>query len=252
MHWSPILAWVLPRRALIPISEPPRMHRSRLTLGPVCAIATLTVAAACAGHVAPPTHAGAIKPSTNAKATTAAVSTPNAPAPSAVVSALTKGSPVPASVRALPKALLVDVQLNQAISSTTPTGFAFSTKVAEPVTAKDGAVAIPAGTVIRGVVTGVRAGTATKPAVICLNLDFMELAGREYGIRSSVKDVLVNDKPATIFPRDSIAAIFPNDPAGQFEGTAIAFVAASTADTTPLPVGATLVVRLDSAITVLR
>ncbi|HEY4303732.1 MAG TPA: hypothetical protein VGM82_04660 [Gemmatimonadaceae bacterium] len=240
------------------------MLERRLTLVSVCVLAALASATACAGHVAPPARAGDIaktatttataKTATTAK-TAAATAAPSAAAATTIppaLAALTKDSPVPASVRALPKALLLDVQLDQAISGATPIGYAFSTKVAQAITAKDGSVAIPAGAVIRGVVTGVRAGTGSKPSVICLNLDFMELGGRDYGIRSSVKDVLVNDKPEMIFPRDSIAAIFPNDPAGQFEGTAIAIASTAATDAAPLPVGTRLIVRLDSAIAVLR
>lgn len=196
-------------------------------------------AAACAGHTAP-ARSGEATPT---------------PAPAGVI---------PRNARLLPKGVLVDARLDQTLTSATPPGFAFSTRVTQKLTAADGAVAIPAGTVVRGVVTGIRPGTASKPPVICVNLDFLELNGRSYGIRSSVQSIALNDsvltatgttKPnavvARLLPLDSVAAIFPTKPGNlPTFGEAIALLPTKGTEPAELPAGSLLVVQLDSALAV--
>jgi hypothetical protein len=149
--------------------------------------------------------------------------------------------------------MMVDAQLTQTITVATPEGYAFSTKVAQKIAAKDGSVAVPPGAVLRGVITGIRPGNATTRPVVCLNLDFLELNGRSYAIRSSVKDVFVNDKPATILSRDSVPELFPKEAAGPPPGTPVVLAHALTAgDPMELPAGTTLVIELDSAIAIQR
>src|SRR3569833_2612009 len=164
------------------------MPDRRLTRRSVCVLAALPLAlGACAGHTAPPTRGGDIDRSDVAPA-----------APTSALSTLTSSSVVPATARALPNELLIGVKLDQALTTARLESYAFSTKVAEAIKAKDGAVAIPVGTTIRGVITAVRAANGAKPPALAVNLDFLELGGRSYGIVSSVKNVLVNDKAATI------------------------------------------------------
>jgi len=158
---------------------------------------------------------------------------------------------IPATARLLPNGLLLGVKLDQTITTATPVGYAISTKVADSIAAKDGAVAVPAGTVVRGVVTGVRPDSAAQTPILCLNFDFLELKGRSYSIRSSVKSVRINDLPATILSRDSAATIFANAPAGPPKGVLIALAPSLTpGEPATLPAGTTLVVELDSAIAV--
>ena len=205
-----------------------------------CVLLVSLVATACGGHAVP--------------ARGGEVTTPT-PAPTGVI---------PRNARLLPKGTLVDARLDQTLTTATPPGFAFSTKVTRKLTAADGAVAIPAGTVVRGVVTGVRPGSTSKPPVICVNLDFLELNGRSYGIRSTVEDIALNDsvltssgatKPnaviARLLPLDSVAAIFPTKPGNlPTFGDAIALLPTKGTEPAELPAGSLLVLQLDSALAV--
>ena len=209
MHWIPFVARVLPRK-----------HRHPESGRPKCTIAD-SHPPRCASSrcfLFSPPHAQDIPRLRREAAPCPIVPRPQEPQ--------RPQSPAPRHPALSPQTrdccrigLLIDAHLDQTLSTARPEGFAFSTQVADAVAAKDGAVAIPAGTVIRGVVVGVRPASGAKPPLICVNLDFLELNGRDYGIRSSVKSVLVNGKPATILPRDSIAKLFPNEPAVALHGT---------------------------------
>jgi hypothetical protein len=178
-----------------------------------------------------------------------------APAPAGVI---------PKNARLLPDGMMVDARLEQTLTTAMPEGFAFSTKITRKVTAADGAVAIPAGTVVRGVVTGVRPGSGAKPPVICLNLDFLELNGREYGIRSTVESIALNDSVlattgatkantavARLLPLDSVTAIFPTKPGSlPTYGEAITLSRQKGTEPAELPAGSLLVIQLDSALAV--
>lgn len=228
-----------PRRARPSFLEPMEidMPDRRLTRGSVCVLAAFPLLlGACAGHTAPPASNGDID---------------NSDAGSSAIAQLTKSDVVPANIRALPNRLLVGVKIDQPLTTARPEGFAFSTKVAEAIKAKDGGVAIPEGTTIRGVITAVRPAAGTTTPVICLNLDFLELAGRSYGIVSTVKNVLINDKQATILPHDSLATLFTNE-GFPVKGTAIALPPAAPGEPAELPAGTVFVVQLDSALTVIR
>jgi hypothetical protein len=218
------------------------MSARRLTPRAACVLAMLPLLVlGCAGHTAPPTRSGSM-PARSTPARTAATATP-----------AMKSGIIPANARLLPNHLLIDTRLDEALSTVRPQGFAFSTKVADAVTAKDGSVAIPAGTRIRGVVIGVRPATGTNPPLICLNLDFLMLNGREYSIRSSIKSALVDNRAMTLLPRDSIMKLFPNEPAVALHGTIVQLPAPNEA-TEPalLPAGTSFVIELDSAIAVQR
>ena len=217
------------------------MRPFRLARGAVCVAATFPVLiAACAGHTSPPSRNGDIEPPT-------AVATP-----SSTLSALMSSSVVPATARSLPNDLLIGVKLDQPLTTARPEGFAFSTKVVEPIRAKDGTVAVPEGTTIRGVITAVRPGGGAKTPVICVNLDFIEWNGRAYGIVSSVKNVLVSDRPARILPPDSLAVFSANTPGFPVKGAAIVLSPAAAGEAAELPAGTVLVVQLDSALSIGR
>ena len=216
------------------------MRDPRLTPLTVCVLlASSVVAVACGGRSAP-ARSGEVTPTE---------------APSNGV--------VPKNVRALPNGLRFDARLNKTLTTTTPTGYAFSTTVTQKILAADGAVAVPAGTVIRGVVTGVRAASGSKPPIIAINLDFLELKTRSYGIRSTVESIALNDSVATasgaakpntavarLLPHDSLSAIFPTKP-GELatRGIAIQLAAGDSTEPAELPAGSLLVLQLDSALT---
>jgi hypothetical protein len=224
----------LSSRTLMETDMPDR----RLTPLPVCVIAASSVLLfACAGHTPPVAQSGDVqKPVAQA-----GTSTPSA------LAELTKASVVPANVRSLPNDLLIGVRLNQTLSTTKPEGFSFSTNVVDPVKAKNGAVVVPTTAIIRGVVSAIRGGSATQPPVLCLKLDFLELNGRSYGIRSTVKDVLVNNVAMRVLPHDSLAKVFANEPGPPLKGTGIELQGAA-GEGAELPAGTMLVVELDSTL----
>jgi hypothetical protein len=219
------------------------MPNHRRTPRVVCVLMSFSIVG-CAGHATPATAARSgdvVKP---------------APVVSGVI---------PQTARLLPNKLLMDARLSQTLTTSTPEGFAFSTTVTQKISSADGAVAIPAGTVLRGVVTGVRTATSAKAPVIRLSVDFMELGGRSYGIRSSVFGVALNDSVLTaagtakantaeahVLSPDSARTLFPIAPAGLREGTVIALAPASSGEPAELPAGSVLMVELDSAIAVQR
>jgi hypothetical protein len=159
--------------------------------------------------------------------------------------------------------LLLDTRLNQTLTTAMPEGYAFSTTVTQKISAANGAVAVPAGTVIRGVITGVRPGGANRPPVIAVNLDFLELRARSYGVRTTLQSIALNDSVLTaagaakantavarLLPHDSLTAIFPTKP-GELPtpGMAIQLAASDTTEPAELPAGSLFVLQLDSALT---
>jgi len=241
MYWIPYdAAFAAPDVVLEPMEID--MPDRRLTRRSVCVLAAFPFAlGACAGHTAPPTRSGDIDRSHVGVATT-----------SSALTTLTASSVVPTTARTLRNDLLIGVKLDQALTTARPEGYAFSTKVVDAIKAKDGAVAVPAGTTIRGVITAVRATSGAKTPAVAVNLDFLELGGRSYGIVSSVKNVLVSDKPATIFPHDSLKTLFASNDGFPIKGTAIALPAGAAGEPAELPAGTMLVVQLDSALAILR
>lgn len=207
------------------------MQAPRLTPSMVCVLVAFpALIGACAGHTRPSSGGDMERPGSAGNAGSGVI---------------------PATARLLPNGLLLTARLDQTITTAMPEGYAISTKVADTIAAKDGAVAVPAGTVIRGVVTGIRPDSGAKTPILCLNFDFLELKGRAYSIRSSVKSVRINDLPATILSRDSAATIFGNEGAGPPRGVLIALTPSATpGEPAELPAGTMLVVELDSAIAV--
>src|SRR5262249_47313109 len=83
-------------------------------------------------------------------------------------------------------------RLNQSIATSSHEGDGFSATVRDNVIAEDGSVAIPAGALIQGHVTGVH--TAKIPGeqnVIRLNFDNLEMRGRNYPLSASIANVQV-------------------------------------------------------------
>jgi hypothetical protein len=159
--------------------------------------------------------------------------------------------------------LLLDTRLNTTLTTAMPEGYAFSTTVTTKIETAGGAIAVPAGTVIRGVVTGVRPAAAGKAPIIAVNLDFLELKGRSYGIRSTLESIALNDSVLTttgaatpntavahLLPLDSVSAIFPVK-TGELptRGAAIQLAAGTGAEPAELPAGSLFVIQLDTAIT---
>jgi hypothetical protein len=215
------------------------MRDPRLTPVSVCVLIASSLVAACAGH-ATPTRSGEVTPA-----------------------AAPRNGVIPTNARSLPNQLLLDTRLNRTLSTDMPEGYAFSTTVTQKITASDGSVAVPAGTVIRGVVTGVRPAKGQTPPVIAINLDFLELRARSYGVRTTIENIALNDSVLTttgtakantavarLLPHDSLAAIFPTKP-GELPtpGIAIQLAAADSTEPAELPAGSLFVVRLDSALT---
>jgi hypothetical protein len=196
--------------------------------------AFLLALGACAGHPTP----GATPAGTGDAATV------RQSASSATVarSAAARAGVVPPDNSALPAGVVFDARLNQSLTGETPVGYAFSTNLTAPIDTKDGAAVIPAGTTVRGVVTGVADGP-----IIRLNIDFLEMPGRSLLMRGSVAAI---QPPAPVaapalLPAAETAKLFPaREGAG---GVAFA-LPKDASGTATLPAGTILSIRIDSTL----
>jgi hypothetical protein len=82
-------------------------------------------------------------------------------------------------------------RLNQSIgTSSSHTGDTFSATVVNPVYARDGSVAVPAGTILHGHITGVHHSTVPgEQSVIRLAFDDLQMHGRTYPVTASISNV---------------------------------------------------------------
>src|SRR5579872_4798261 len=96
----------------------------------------------------------------------------------------------PASNNWLPAGAVIDTRLNQTIGTKqSHEGEAISATVVNPLIAQDGSVAIPAGAVLRGTITGLHhASFPTDQGVIRVNFDQLQMNGRDYPFRGTISD----------------------------------------------------------------
>ena len=97
----------------------------------------------------------------------------------------------PANARYLPVGTTMNARFNQEISTKNDEGDAFSATVTDNVMAKNGAIAVPAGAMLRGHVTGVHSGNLKDQNVIRLNFEKLEMGGRTYPFNGSISNVTV-------------------------------------------------------------
>lgn len=109
----------------------------------------------------------------------------------------------PATASYLPAGTTMNARFDQAISTSNHEGDAFSATVTDNVAASNGAIAIPAGAILRGHVTGVHSGNITEQSVIRLNFDALEMGGRSYPFGGSVSNVTVKNSASSTTVRDA-------------------------------------------------
>lgn len=100
----------------------------------------------------------------------------------------------PANSNWLPAGTTMNARFDQSITTQSHDGDAFSATVTDNVYAQNGAIAVPAGAVLRGHVTGVH--TATLPTdqnVIRLNFEEIDMNGRSYPFSASISNVGVQN-----------------------------------------------------------
>ncbi len=195
-------------------------------------------------------------------ATTRDPNTPNAPQSS--TSTVTQTAPAgPTEVNAsdrgvLPAGQEIDVRLQTTLSSETATPEQrFEATTAVDVT-QNGAVLIPAGSVVRGVVTAVeRPGRIERVGRLTLSFDQMTVRGRDYPIRGMATQVFesggIRDEVGTAGAGAGVGGVI-GGLLGGVKGAVLGAVigaggaiAATDGKDIELPAGAIIRLRMDSA-----
>jgi hypothetical protein len=109
----------------------------------------------------------------------------------------------PANSSYLPTGTTMTARFDQAISTSNHDGDAFSASVIDNVYASNGTIAIPAGAVVRGHVTGVHSGNIAEQNVIRLDFETLDMRGRSYPFSGSVSDVSVKNGASNSTVRDA-------------------------------------------------
>jgi hypothetical protein len=107
---------------------------------------------------------------------------------------------IPTSNNFLPVGTSMNVRLNETLGSrSSREGDQFTATVVNPVIAQDGSVAIPAGAVLYGHITGLHnASLPTEQGVIRLNFDNLSFNGRSYPFSGSIASVNVQNQPTNV------------------------------------------------------
>lgn len=170
---------------------------------------------------------------------------------------------VPRDGYTLPAGMSMDVTLNQQLdAATSRPGDTFSTTLAKPVTTVDRKVAVPAGALAWGHVTGVRAALSPgETSVIVIDFDSLTFGGRRHALAVAVTEVQVKPThpmngpaamrnaadgnggtaPGTIFSASEKARLFSAVTVNSLPGTAIS-LGTQTASVA-LPVGSSMTLR---------
>jgi hypothetical protein len=109
----------------------------------------------------------------------------------------------PATANYLPAGTTMNARFDQAISTSNHEGDAFSATVTDNVYASNGAIAVPAGAILRGHVTGVHSGNITQESVIRLNFDALQMGSQSYPFGGSVSNVTVKNSASNTTVRDA-------------------------------------------------
>lgn len=157
----------------------------------------------------------------------------------------------------------MDVRLRSALSSETATvEQRFETTTAVDLT-QNGRVLVPAGSVVRGIVSGVdKAGRVDRSGALTLSFDQMVVNGREMPIRGTATDVFesegIREEGRTVGVGAGVGGIL-GGLLGGFKGVLIGAVigaggaiAATEGKDIVLPAGTIIRVRFDSAVEVRR
>jgi hypothetical protein len=167
----------------------------------------------------------------------------------------------------LPAGTTMNARFDQAISTSNHEGDAFSATVTDNVTAANGAVAIPAGSVLRGHITGVHSGNVADQNVIRLNFETLDMRGRSYPFSGSVSNVTVKNGASNSTVRDAatgavagavlgavlsgaeLGKIVTGGLLGAAAGTAIS-LGTGDASTATIPAGSTVTIRSNAGVQV--
>lgn len=112
----------------------------------------------------------------------------------------------PLSADWLPPGTSVIARLDQSIGTlSSRTGDSFSATVLNPVFAQDGTVAIPAGALLRGHITGIHTSTAPgERNLIRLAFDNLQMHGVTYPVTASISNIVI-ERPNTPVTESSLA-----------------------------------------------
>jgi hypothetical protein len=112
----------------------------------------------------------------------------------------------PLSADWLPPGTSVIARLDQSIGTiSSRTGDSFSVTVLNPVFAQDGTVAIPAGSLLRGHITGIHTSTGPSDrSLIRLKFDDLQMHGVTYPVTASISNIVI-ERPVAPPPESSLA-----------------------------------------------
>ncbi len=99
-------------------------------------------------------------------------------------------APAPADASMLPASSLLTVELSQTLSTrTNNVGDRFTARVRDPIIAQNGAVAVPRGATVNGVITALdRSEHMGDQALIRVHLESMQFNGRTFPLSAEVVD----------------------------------------------------------------
>jgi hypothetical protein len=173
----------------------------------------------------------------------------------------------PANANWLPAGTTMNARFDQSISTASHEGDAFSATVTDNVYAQNGAIAVPAGAVLRGHITGVHSGTLpTDQNVIRLNFETLDMNGRSYPFSASISNVNVQNSSnntvrnattgaaagavlGAVLSGGELSKIVTGGLLGAAAGTVISMGQGGTSSAT-IPAGSTVTVRSNQAVQV--
>ncbi len=173
----------------------------------------------------------------------------------------------PSSGNYLPAGTTMNARFDQAISTSNRDGDAFSATINDNVYATNGAIAVPAGAIVRGHITGVHSGNIADQNVIRLNFETLDMRGRSYPFSGSVSNVNVKNGASSSTVRDAttgavagavlgavlsgaeLSKIVTGGLLGAAAGTVIS-LGTGDASTATIPAGSTVTIRSNEAVQV--
>jgi hypothetical protein len=123
----------------------------------------------------------------------------------------------------LPAGTSMDARLNQSIgTSSSRSGDSFNATVVNPVYARDGSIAIPAGSILHGRITGVHNATVPgEQSVIRLAFEDLQMRGRTYPVTASVSNVALERQPTGATTSSTVRGAVTGAAAGAVLGAVI-------------------------------
>jgi hypothetical protein len=172
----------------------------------------------------------------------------------------------PPNGRWIPAGTSMQVKLNQSLGTgSSRKGDSFTATVINPVYAQDGFTAVPAGSLLRGRITGVyNSSDPGEQSLIRLAFEDLQMRGQTFPVTASISNVVPIDKQAipastastvrngagvgTVLSGAELSRIVSNGILGAATGTVISLGAGGNEGV--LPAGATLTVRTNDQVIV--